>query len=212
MKKLKSIFSLSAFFILLSLIISSGVFCSWIYLQPTESVSYTEHSLSMGDFHYAPDEVLPDGDKDTELGTNHMSLIELILYEKDKGYGININKKPIVHNYLVNVGDVIYCDQHTTGGHLKFLLIDNDPVNKLYFCIEKVSGTEYIAYTFLYDELDAARIGQDSILVYKTILLKEDGVWDADRSYIGEAPIIAVSNSDIGKSIDVTRWHSRQSA
>ncbi|MBR2387162.1 MAG: hypothetical protein IKB02_00175 [Clostridia bacterium] len=212
MKKLTSIFFLTALLLMLSLSISSGVFGSWIYFQPTEPVSHTKHGGAMGDFHYAPEEVLPDDEQDTELGTNHLSLVTLILNENDKGYGLNINKKPIVHTYLKNPGDVVYCDQHTTGGHLKFMLDDNDPVNKLYFAIEKVSDVEYIAYTFSLAALDAATIGQDSILAYKTILLKIDGIWDADRSYIGDAPIIAISNSDIGKSIDVTRWQQRHTS
>ena len=78
-----------------------------------------------------PKKFSPD---ETELHANHVALIDLILNEDSKGYGLNINKKPIVHNYLKNPGDVIYCDlKGTSQGNLKFMLDDNDPVNQLFF-------------------------------------------------------------------------------
>lgn len=42
------------------------------------------------------------------------------------------------------------------------------------------------------------------IEVYKTVLVKENGVWDASKSYLGEAKVFYSAVSI--RSIDITTW------
>ena len=45
--------------------------------------------LSIMAFEYPPEQILPGGDtQEAPLGQNHLALIELILNERDKGYGL----------------------------------------------------------------------------------------------------------------------------
>ena len=146
---------ITCFIIILSI---GGVYATWNYAAYNSAPVDMEVSVNLGEFYFAPEEVLPDDEEVSAAGQNHIDLLQLILYESSKGYGLNINKKPIVHNYLKNPGDVVYCDQKTTGGHLKFMLDDNNTVNRLFFCIEKVSDVVYYAYTFSYEELVTAPV------------------------------------------------------
>lgn len=189
--------------------ISTGsILANWYYFPLSEPETVQNQAQpEIGEFYYKPEEVLPGGGVVPEIGKNHLDLLQLILYENDKGYGLNINKKPVVHNYLNKVGDIIYCDQNVSGGHLKFMLDKNATVNKLFFCITYVSETEYIAYTFSYSEMMSAILYETKIVVYKTTLRKENGVWDDVLSAGGYATVESVSLADCGRSIDVDSWH-----
>lgn len=155
---------------------------------------------------FAPDEVLPDDEQATQVGENHMALIEKILNEDQKGYGLNETRKPIIHNYLNKVGDVVYCEQNVQGGNLKHVMIDElVSANQLLFQIEYVSDTEYVTYTYRAEDIDNATVG-DVIPVFRTIMTKENGVWDASKSYEGGA---AVCNpSEVGLAIDSSTYTS----
>ncbi len=183
-----------------------GVYATWQYASGNITPVDTQAGVAMGEFYYAPEEVMPDNEEVSQAGQNHIDLLQLILYESSKGYGLNINKKPIVHNYLKNPGDVVYCDQNTSGGNLKFMLDDNNTVNRLFFCIEKVSDVEYACYTFSYDELVTAPVDADyRIVVFKTKLEKIHGEWDDTQSAGGHAEVIS-RNVNCGRSIDIDTW------
>ena len=87
------------------------------------------------------------------------------------------------------------------------MLDKNATVNKLFFCITYVSDTEYIAYTFSYSEMMSAKLYETKIVVYKTTLRKENGVWDDVLSAGGYATVESVSLAGCGRSIDVDSWH-----
>ena len=73
----------------------TGVYAEWIYGgDPPLMQDVPSH---MAVFEYKPEEVLPDEDEDTEQGTNHLSLLEVI--KNDSKLGLNINKKNI-HGFL----------------------------------------------------------------------------------------------------------------
>lgn len=99
-------------------------------------------------FEYPPEEILPGGEmEDAELGESHFALIDLILNERDKGYGLNYSNNVVLHRYLKNQ-PVVYSNQKVSGGNLKFILDPKNNTHGLYYCIEKVSDTEYYIYLF----------------------------------------------------------------
>ena len=137
--------------------------------------------------------------------------MRLILEESDKGYGLNISNNVLIHQYLKN-HDVIYSNQKTSGGNLKFILDPQNNTHGLYYCIEKVSNTEYYCYTFSTDELSTAGGTSVEIPAYRTTLLKTNK-WEATTTYFGYAKTKSLrdlgesaSSHSIAYSIDVTTW------
>ena len=179
-----------------------GAYAFWEYaVLPSHSDADTFAS-DMGMFSYAPEQVMPGDKEASELGENHLDLVQIILYEAS--YGLNATKKPIIHNYLEEVGDVVYCSQHTTGGNLKHLMIDSSSeTERLYFIITKISDTEYHTFTMRYEDLTTKTVGAE-IEAYKTIMVKENGKWDATYSYRGMAKVN--SPGTVSRGIDVTSW------
>ena len=98
-------------------------------------------SFDVSGFDWAPEEILPT---ESQIGENHLMLIELILNEKSKGYGLNYDQKNVLESYLNSKG-IIFSNQKTSGGNIKFV---SDETDQLYYCIEKISNTTYYAYTF----------------------------------------------------------------
>ena len=127
-------------FLLSLLLLSSigGVFATWYYTY--SEVASTEENLSvtLSDFEWKPEQILPT---ESEIGENHLKLIDLILNESNKGYGLNYDNKHVLESYL-NKNGIIFSNQKTSGGNLKFV---SDETNQLYYCVEKVSDTLYYA-------------------------------------------------------------------
>ena len=200
-------------FLLLSV---GGVFAVWIYPNGVSDPQDTPISISMSVFDYTPEEVLPGGDENDEeivAGENHFSLIDRILNEKEKSYGLNINDNSVLHDYLHTYG-VVYSNQKVSGGNLKFVLDASNNTYGLYYCLEKISDTEYHCYTFSTDALSTASGAGLEILAFNTILLKTD-IWRATTSYSGYAivrPLTSLSVSadpqSIPYSIDMSTWHT----
>ena len=166
----------------------------------------------MGMFGYAPEEVVPGGEHQAELNENHLKLLNLILNESDKGYGLNYSNNALLHVCL-RKAPVAYSNQKTTGGHLKFILDTKHDTGGLYYCVEKVSDTEYYCYTFSVDEMMAAADTQKEIVAYRTTLIKTN-TWNYTISYKGYAKVLDLN--DIGISvlsqcedytINVDTWH-----
>lgn len=180
-----------------------SVYATWKYCYSGPGAVEDSFGCTVGVFDYPPEEVVPDDEEASTLGQNHLDLLQMLLNEKD--YGLNATKKPIIHKYLENPGDVIYCSQNVQGGNLKHLLIDSvDSANALYFVVTKISDTEYHAFTFKYSDIKTYPVG-DEIEVYKTVLTKESGKWDARYSYYGRAKVN--SPGIVSRAIDVTTWY-----
>lgn len=166
----------------------SGVYASWRYAG-SEVPSYShEHHLSA--FTWTGSDVLPDDDA-SAIGQNHIELINNILHEAS--YGLNATKKPIIHNELDYVGDVLYCQQNTSGGNLKHLLLDGTSAHALLFQIEYISDSEYNLYTYS-EQLIRSTAYNSSVEVYLTVMKANNaGVWDAIASYKGTATVVKIS-------------------
>ena len=204
-----------ALFLLCLFVIVSigGVFATWKYAEiPTASVEQSVN-LSLSVFTYPPEEILPGGTmEEAELGMDHFGLIDLILNERSKGYGLNYSDNTILHKYL-DRQTVVFSNQKVSGGNLKFILDPKSNTHGLYHCVEKISETELYAYTFSTDALATAGGSNVEILVYRTTLAKTDR-WRATTSYAGYAKTKSLRDLDVSAdpntiaySIDVSTWH-----
>ena len=124
-----------------------GVFATWYYTYETAPNAQENLSVSLSDFEWKPEEILPT---ESEIGENHLALIELILNENNKGYGLNYDNKHVLEGYLDKYG-LVFSNQKVSGGNLKFV---SDETNQLYYCVEKISDTMYYAYTFSFSDLN----------------------------------------------------------
>lgn len=184
-----------------------GVFATWYYAQSTVADVNQGVGVSLSDFVWEPEEILPT---ESKIGENHLVLIELILNESNKGYGLNYDNKQVLESYLNRYG-IIFSNQKTSGGNIKFV---SDESEQLYYCIEKISDTMYYAYTFSYNDLNSAKGTVTLIPVYRTVLEKTD-IWRSPRSYFGYAQTKRlnqiVSNASnvsgtLAYSIDPSTW------
>ena len=190
------------FLVMVTALSVPGVYALWQYSNLPPAVKESDIGLGLKVFDYPPEEIVPDDELSTSIGENHLMLIQMVVDEAS--YGLNATKKPIIHKYLENPGDVVYCSQNTTGGNLKHLMIDSvSEADHLYFVITKISDTEYHTFTFRYADMTNYPVGTE-IETYKTVMLKTDGVWEAKYSYYGVAKINAPRV--VSRGIDVTSW------
>ena len=193
---------LCSLFILASV---GGVFATWYYTYETTQNAQENFSVSLSDFEWKPAEILPT---ESEIGENHLALIELILNENNKGYGLNYDNKHVLEGYLDKYG-LVFSNQKVSGGNLKFV---SDETNQLYYCVEKISDTMYYAYTFSFSDLNSVKGTATVMPVYRTVLEKTD-IWRAPRSYFGYAQTkllraFGAENTPgtLEYSIDVSTW------
>lgn len=198
----------------LMMIVSVGGVCAtWMFADEAAAPDAKSMGFTLSVFDYAPEEILPGGEMiESEIGENHFALIDLVLNEKSKGYGLNISNNVVLHKYIKNQG-VVYSNQKVSGGNLKFILDAKNNTHGLYYCVEKVSDTEYYAYTFSTELLGTIGGTDAEIVVYRTILEKTDK-WRATKSYLGYAKTKSLSDlgvsadpNSIPFSIDVSTWH-----
>ena len=182
-----------------------GVFATWYYTYETAPNAQENLSVSLSEFEWKPEEILPT---ESEIGENHMALIELILNENNKGYGLNYDNKHVLEGYLDKYG-LVFSNQKVSGGNLKFV---SDETNQLYYCVEKISDTMYYAYTFSFGDLNSVKGTATVMPVYRTVLEKTDK-WRAPRSYFGYAQTkllraFGAENTPgtLEYSIDVSTW------
>lgn len=202
---------------IITLLSTGGVYATWLYAENSPSPVSQDLSLSLSIFEYPPEEILPGGEmEEAQLGKNHFALIELILNESSKGYGLNYGNNVLIHRYLRD-DRFIFSNQKVSGGNLKFILDPKNNTHGLYYCIEKVSDTEYYAYTFSVDELSSASGSNVEIVVYRTTLKKETK-WVATTSYLGYAKTKSLRDLDVSAdpntiaySIDATSWRPQYS-
>ena len=193
---------LCSLFVLASI---GGVFATWYYTYETTPSVQENLSVSLSDFEWKPEEILPT---ESEIGENHLALIELILNENNKGYGLNYDNKHVLEGYLDKYG-LVFSNQKVSGGNLKFV---SDETNQLYYCVEKISETMYYAYTFSFSDLNSVKGTATVMPVYRTVLEKTD-IWRAPRSYFGYAQTkllraFGAENTPgtLEYSIDVSTW------
>lgn len=192
----------------------SGVYATWTYSLDYSELDTEDIGITLSVFDYPPEEVLPGGSNEqAPIGGNHLALIDLILNEDKKGYGLNINNNVILHKYLKNE-PVVYSNQKVSGGNLKFILDPKNNTHGLYYCIEKVTDTLYYAYTFSEAELSTAGGLSTEIIAYRTDLVKTD-IWRATTSHMGYAKTKSLSSlgasadpNSVPFSIDVNTWHN----
>ncbi|MBQ3066412.1 MAG: hypothetical protein IJD18_00130 [Clostridia bacterium] len=191
-----------------------GLNAQWIY--PDLSLSLGDSNganITLQEFEYTPDEVLPGGDQndqEVEVGQNHNSLIDRIVNHVT--YGLNATKKPIVKDLLLEDGlKAVYSNQTVSGGNLKHILIDDASMEALDFAVKYETDTFLTAYTFASKYLTSSQVGQ-TIEVYKTDIVLENGTWVAKRSYKGTAVVsrVFVQNKQI-VNIDVFGWKDNSS-
>ncbi len=182
-----------------------GVFATWHYAYDTVANANADMSVALSEFEWKPDEILPT---ESEIGENHLALIELILNENQKGYGLNYDNKQVLEKYLENYG-IVFSNQKVTGGNIKFV---SDETNQLYYCVEKITDTMYYAYTFSFSDLNAVKGTTQVMTVYRTILEKTD-IWRAPRSYFGYAQTKLLRDfgaenvpGTLAYSVDVGTW------
>lgn len=182
-----------------------GVFATWYYTYETAPNAQANLSVSLSDFEWKPEEILPT---ESEIGENHLALIELVLNESNKGYGLNYDNKHVLEGYLDKYG-LVFSNQKVSGGNLKFV---SDETNQLYYCVEKISDTMYYAYTFSFSDLNSVKGTATVMPVYRTVLEKTD-IWRAPRSYFGYAQTkllraFGAENTPgaLEYSIDVSTW------
>ncbi len=205
-------FRLVALVGVLAVLAVGGVCASWIYTEESVPPVSDTSNLTASLFEYAPEEILPGGDiVESELGGNHYVLVDLVLNENNKGYGLNISNNVVLHKYLKQQ-PVVYSNQKVSGGNLKFILDPQNNTHGLYYCVEKVTDTQYYCYTFSTDALVTAAGTDVKIPAYRTTLVKTD-YWRATTSYLGNVETIALRDLDISAdsqaikySIDVTTW------
>ncbi len=182
-----------------------GVFATWYYTYEATPSAQENLSVSLSEFEWKPEEILPT---ESEIGENHLALIELILNENKKGYGLNYDNKHVLEGYLDKYG-LVFSNQKVSGGNLKFV---SDETNQLYYCVEKISDTMYYAYTFSFSDLNSVKGTATAMPVYRTVLEKTDK-WRAPRSYFGYAQTkllraFGAENTPgtLEYSIDVSTW------
>ena len=191
-----------------------GVSATWFYAQSSPTPVEQLAGVSISEFDYKPEEILPGGGEGTgevQLGENHFAVIKLIVDEADKGYNLN-NSGSILHSILRNER-VAYSNQKISGGNLKFILDAKNNTHKLYYCVEKAGDTLYYVYTFSTDSLSTVGGTDLEIEVYKTSIEKTDR-WRATVSHLGYAKTVRLSSlglsadpQSIVYTIDVDSWH-----
>lgn len=193
---------LCSLFILASV---GGVFATWYYTYETVQNTQEDLSVSLSEFEWKPEQILPT---ESEIGENHLALIELIMNESDKGYGLNYDSKQVLEGYLDRYG-LVFSNQKVSGGNLKFV---SDETDQLYYCVEKISDTMYYVYTFSVSDLNAVKGTATAMPAYRTVLEKTDK-WRAPRSYFGYAQTNLLRTfgfenvpGTLSYSIDVRTW------
>ncbi len=190
----------------ITLLTAGGVYATWTYGLEDVEEKQTDVNVGVQQFYYAPEEVLPGDDQATEIGENHLELIEKILNEVS--YGLNATKKPIIHDLLNEQGDVVYCQQNVQGGNLKHLLIDGTGAHALLFQIEYVDEDTYITYTYTHGDVVTAAVG-NRVYAYRTVMARgQNGVWTALNSVHGSAIVISATSSLRG--LDSSTWEKEQ--
>ncbi len=179
----------------------NGVSAKWFYgaTGPIQSISI---QYKLEDFYWEGSGLLPDNEAN-QYGENHIALLQKII--DDISYGLNTTEKPILHNYLEQVGDIVYCEQQVEGGNLKHLMLDGTGAYALLFQVEYISATEYHVYTYSQEDATDNTIGT-RIEVYQTIVAQTNGKWDGVKTRIGSATVTDPYVKKVPRAISSVTW------
>lgn len=192
--------------ILLSMLLSlmtffastSGVFATWKYVENSSFPVNQSHNITMSEFIYMPEEILPS----VTPGQNYLDLHASIL-ENDKA-GLN-SSKGTLEKALANDGDgFLQSSQNIQGGNLKHLFV-TEASKELDFIAQYVSENEIIVYMYKSSDAEESTIGVTKIQVYKTIYIKTDNTWAGKETHLGTATVQFFINTSI-VAIDVGSW------
>ena len=90
-----------------------GMFATWYFAEDAAKPVTGVAGITLSEFVWEPEEILPT---ESELGENHLALIELVLNENKKGYGLNYDSKNVLEGYLDRYG-VVFSNQKTSYAH-----------------------------------------------------------------------------------------------
>ena len=146
----------------------SGVYATWQYAGiPTNDVTGTL-SLSLTEFIYKPEEVLPGTEEDSKLNVNHQALLEEILYNSKYG----LNKSDTIPSNLPDFNDILHCyENKISSGNM-----NNIPkAGNLGFTITCIRENGEIVGYYLYSfgEFSSYTTG-NAITVYRTLIQWSD--------------------------------------
>ncbi len=157
-----------------------AVQATWVYGLPVESV-FENLLISMAEFDYKPEEVLPGTEEDSKFEINHQSLLEEIL--NNSKYGVN--KSSVIPSNLPDYNDILHGYENKIGGGN----MNNIPnAGNLGFTITCVRENDEIVayYLYTFDEFSSYTAGK-GLKVYRTLIEKNEntGKWEGVSSKEG---------------------------
>lgn len=196
---------IAAFIVFISLSVG-GTYALWLYgYSATPSLS--DKYVGVGEFYYAPEEVLPDTPEDDKNQVNHMDIIWELLFNRKMG----LNCKDALGNAVDKARLLEYLET-IQGGNLKHLIDSTDGGRNLGFVLVYEDDDSFYAYTFYRLNLKSG----SRVEVYKTFFetnsdssidVNKDGnmdEWIASKSILGNA--VAQSYSGSQYTIEPNTW------
>ena len=174
-----------------------GTYATWFFAEePSDSVNNTA-SLTLSEFTWEPEEILPT----VTPGQNYLTLHTSIL---DNGKnGLNSSKDALEKTIIKE--RLLHNTHNIQGGNLKHLFIDAE-CRELNFIIQYVSDTEFHLYMYKEDDVKTGAVGTTEIQVYKSILNKKNNKWIGSEAQFGYAKIQYLPDTNI-IAIDINSWY-----
>lgn len=196
---------LSVFLVLLMLVSTGGVYANWQYANLSPIEKELEFPIRLGEFNWAGSGDLPTDDA---VGENHISLIDQIINHPQHG----LNKSNSYLNKQIKSrqdGGLGWSDGRDTLGSMavtqsqELTEIFGLAASNLEFLIQFKSSTEYYIFTtnvYLGERGEinilgsnkkpgnpTVPIGQNIAPIYRTRVVKTNGVWAAVETELGYA-------------------------
>lgn len=178
-----------------------GVWSQWQYSDSQAESVQRASGASIKEFLWDSEEILP-GEGNTDIGTNHLLLLNEILHNRKMG--LNGQKTALFDATKKNV--ILYSVDNVQGGNLKHLFIDElQGAQRLDFVLCYISDTELHLYTFENASLTNGVVDQTNITVYKSILISTNGTWDSIGTMYGHSVVRRINNI---LTINPAEWES----
>lgn len=174
-----------------------GVYATWKYAEQSPADAKTEQNVTLSDFVWEPEEILPTVTPGQNFLDLHMSILNNVKN------GLNSSKDAL--EKAVVKEEVLHSSHNLQGGNIKHLFI-NEECRELDFLIQYVSGEEFHLYMYKENDTKTGAVGATEISVYKSILIKENNTWYGKEAQFGYAKIQYLPNSSI-LAIDIISWH-----
>ena len=181
-----------------------GVYATWQYSSHGPGTSASEIVVKLGEFNWAGSGDLPT---DSEIGEDHISLVENIISHSEHGLNVNngyLNKQIADRKK----GSLTWSGRDTLGSMAVTQSEELDEIfgldaNNLEFLIQFVNDNEYYIFTtgvdlgergeinWLGNNSKAGKptvpIGESIYPIYRTKVVKTNGVWAAVETKVGYA-------------------------